>query len=123
MKKLLFVLVLLGFSHAWAQKIPNMLCTSQYIVHVNPVTFAVRRVEASNTQGIDLYRIENEELYISSAERNEYRYNKLTEIEKHRFYSGHKTLLFDKDYKTVISTHTYDDEIRVLKLRCVMKAK
>jgi hypothetical protein len=60
---------------------------------------------------------------ISSAERNEYRYNKLTEIEKFRFFSGHKTILFDKDYKTAISTHTYDDEIRVLKFRCTLKAK
>ena len=123
MKKLLFALMMLNLSSAWAQKIPNMLCTSQFVLHINPITFAARRAESSNAQGIDLYRIEKDELYISSAERNEYRYNKLTEIEKFRFFSGHKTLLFDKDYKTAISTHTYDDEIRVLKFRCVLKAK
>ena len=123
MKTLIFVMLMLNFSHAWAQKIPNMLCTSQFVVHINPTTFATRRNESSNTQGIDLYRIENEELYISSAERNEYRYNKLTEIEKFRFVSGHKTILFDKEYKTAISTHTYDDEIKVLKFRCTLKTK
>jgi hypothetical protein len=123
MKKLVFVMLMFALNQAWAQKIPNMLCTSQFVVHVNPITFAARRVESSNAHGTDLYRIENQELYISSNERNEYFYNKLTEVEKFRFISGHKTMLFDKDYKTAISTHTYDDEIRVLKLRCVLKAR
>ena len=34
MKKLLFVLLMLNVSHAWAQKVPNMLCTSQFVVHI-----------------------------------------------------------------------------------------
>jgi hypothetical protein len=123
MKKLLVVMLLLALSRAWAQKIPNMLCTSQFVVHINPITFTTKRVESSNTQGTDLYRIENQELYISSNERDEYLYSRLIEVEKSRFIGGHKTILFDKGYKTAISTHTYDDEIRVLKLRCVLKAR
>jgi hypothetical protein len=123
MKIIFFVLLLVSFGNTYAQKIPNMLCYQQVVVHINPKTFAIKKNETDNIKEIDLYRIENDELYISSASRNEYRYNKLVEIENLRFYSGHKTILFEKDFKNAISTHTYDDEIRVMKFQCLLKSK
>lgn len=123
MKAFLILVMLSSVGNIWAQKIPNLLCQTQFTLHINPITFAVRRVEPSSAQGIDVYRIENDELYISSLDKNEYRYNKLNEAEKFRFYGGHKTILFERDYKYAISTHTYDDDIRVLKLKCSVKSK
>ena len=123
MKIILFTLLIASYSNIYAQKIPNMLCHQQVVVHINPKTFVIKKTETDNINEIDLYRIENDELFISSPSRNEYRYNKIIEIENLRFYSGHKTILFEKDYKSAISTHTYDDEIRVIKFRCLLKSK
>jgi hypothetical protein len=123
MKKSFFALTLVALSSSYAQKIPNMLCHQQIVVYVNPKTFETRKTETNDIKRIDLYRIENDELYITSPTRAEYRYNKLNEIENLRFYGGHKTILFDKEYKSAISTHTYDDEIRVMKFKCSPKAK
>lgn len=123
MKIILFTLLLASYGNICAQKIPNMLCHQQLIVHINPKTFAIKKTDTDNIKEIDLYRIENDELFISSQSRKEYRYNKLVEIENLRFYSGHKTILFDKDYKSAVSTHTYEDDIRVMKIRCSLKSK
>ncbi len=123
MKIIFFTLLLASYSTVYAQKIPNMLCHQKVVVHINPKTFAIKKTETDDIKEIDFYRIENDELFISSASRNEYRYNKLIEIENLRFFSGHKTILFERDYKTAISTHTYDNEIRIIKFQCLLKSK
>lgn len=123
MKAIFFALLLTAYGNIYAQKIPNLLCHQQIVVNINPKTFAVKKTETDDIKEMDLYRIVNDELFISSPSRSEYRYNKLIEIEKLRFYSGHKTILFDKDFKSAISTHTYEDEIRVIKFRCLINSK
>ena len=123
MKTIFLALLILAGTNSFAQKLPNMLCYPQMVVHIEPKTFAIRKTTSSDIKEMDLYRIDKDELYIYSPTRAEYRYNTLIEIEDLRFYSGHKTLLFEKDYKSAISTHTYDDEIRVMKFQCSPKAK
>lgn len=119
MKKILLFTFVALLNTGYAQNLPNMICHQVSVVRINPTSFEAKKSETNNIQEMDIYKIEDGELFISSPNRSEYRYNKLVEIEKNRYYSGHKTLLFDKDYKSAISTHTYDDEIRVIKFRCL----
>ena len=123
MKAALFLLLTLSIGQAYSQQgIPDMVCHQLKIVHINPQSFAAK-TETDNIQEMNLYKISGGELFISSRDRKEYKYNKLVEIETFRYYAGHKTLLFTQDYSGLITTHTYDDEIRVGKFRCLAMKK
>jgi hypothetical protein len=122
-KKLIFLLLILSAGKAYSQSVPDMVCHQLKIVNINPQSFTVKKTETDNIKEMDLYKISGGELFISSPNRKEYKYNKLVEIDKLRYYAGHKTLLFTQDYSGLITTHTYDDEIRIGKFRCLTMKK
>jgi hypothetical protein len=122
-KSLFFLITILITGQAYSSRVPDMVCHQLKIVHINPQTFSVNKSETDNIKEMDLYKISGGELYVSSPSRKEYKYNKLVEIEKLRYYSGHKTLLFNQDFTSLITTHTYEDEIRVGKFRCLTMKK
>jgi hypothetical protein len=65
-----------------------------------------------------LYRFKAGDLYLSSPERSEYHYNKVVQQEPGRFSAGHKTLLFEGDFKRATFVHVYTDEIRISHVSC-----
>ena len=99
-----------------AQKLSEIICSQEAVLWVDPTTLKEKNITPDQTYR---FRIINKELFIFSEDQLEYKYNKIKEIEKYRFVSGHKTLLFNQDYTSLISSHLYYDEIRISKFKCI----
>jgi hypothetical protein len=94
-------------------QIPDMVLQEFKVLTVNSKTLKTETYESHT-----VYRISKGELYISSPDREEYLYGKVTEIEPNRFVVGHKTLLFtSKDFKTATLIHSNNTEVKVSKVR------
>lgn len=96
--------------------LPDLICHLSDTVQINPRNNNVVRYESR-----DVYRIHSGQLYISSPDRTEYRYNTISKVEHGRFVSGHKTIQFDA-YKTsfnvVTFVHVNFDEVRLSRGTC-----
>ena len=60
MKTIFLALLILASTNSFAQKLPNMLCYTQMVVHIDPKTFAIRKTTNSDIKEMDLYRIEKD---------------------------------------------------------------
>ena len=98
---------------SWAA-VPDLLCQELKVVLVNPVTLRTAEVKESRT----LYRFKAGDLYLSSPDLSEYRYNKVMQEEPTRYSAGHKTMLFENDFKRATFVHVYTDEIRISHVSC-----
>ena len=81
--------VAVGFARA---AVPDMLCHLQRQTIVDPIT-----LETAPSATREVYRFKDSELFISSAERPEYHYNKVLEVEPGKYVSGHKTLMLNSE--------------------------
>jgi hypothetical protein len=97
----------------WAA-IPDLLCQELKVVLLNPVTLRATEVTESRT----LYRFKTGELFLSNPDVKEYRYNKVVQQERLRFTVGHKTLLFENDFRRATFVHVYADEVRISHASC-----
>jgi hypothetical protein len=94
--------------------VPDLICQELRVVDVDPRSL---KVEAYDSR--TLYRFKSGQLFLSSPDRGEYLYNKVTQTEPLRFVSGHKTIQFESDvFRTVILVHTYLDDVRVSRGSC-----
>jgi hypothetical protein len=97
-----------------AGAVPDLICQELRVVQVDPRSLAVKEYESRT-----LYRFKSGNLYLSSPDRAEYLYSKVTEVEPMRYASGHKTLQFESaDFRTAIFVHSYRDEVRVSRASC-----
>ena len=95
--------------------VPNITCTEQQHRFINPLT-----LESTIHNWVTVYRFYNGDLFISSKDRAEYKYNKVDETEYLRYVSGHKTILFTTNkFTDAIIVHTADKlEVRVSHNKC-----
>lgn len=98
---------------SWA-RIPDLLCQELKVVLVNPATLRTTEVKQSRT----LYRFKAGDLFLSTPEVKEYRYNKVVQQETTRFIVGHKTLLFEEDFRRATFVHIYVDDVRISQVSC-----
>jgi len=115
MRLLVILLVLLAGKSAIAAP-PDLLCQEVKVLHIDPRALSVREYDSST-----IYRIKSGNLYISSPDRVEYMYNKVSEVEAMRYVSGHKVIQFEAgrpEYRSAIFVHTHLDEVRVSRARC-----
>ena len=94
----------------------NITCTEQQYRFIDPLT-----LKSTIYKGGTVYRFYNGDLFISSKDKAEYKYNKVVETEYlRRYVSGHKTILFDADkFTDVVIVHVADKlEVRVSHAKC-----
>ena len=115
MKRLALFFIATYFSgNGHAASIPDLVCQELKVVFVDPKSLATRSYDSRT-----IYRFKSGDLFLSSPDRVEYRYNEVTQVEPMRFMSGHKTLIFESDdYSSVVFVHTFGDEIRVSRATC-----
>jgi hypothetical protein len=94
--------------------IPDLVCQELQALQIDPRSLKVEAYESRT-----LYRFKGGKLYLSSPDRSEYLYNRVTETESLRYVSGHKTMHFESDsFRTLVLVHTYLDEVRVSRASC-----
>jgi hypothetical protein len=99
-----------------ATPIPDLMCHEGTVRLVDPRTLQVRDFDSSTT-----YRFTKQKLYLKSADRDEYLYGLLFEIEPGRYTVGHKTIYVStsESNRIVIQlTHVYNDEVRISLAKC-----
>lgn len=94
--------------------IPDLLCQELKVALLDPVTLRTTEVNESRT----LYRFKAGDLFLSSPQVKEYRYNQVVQQEPLRFSVGHKTLLFKSNFLRATFVHVYIDEVRVSHVSC-----
>ena len=112
--KQLPVIALLVIAPTVHASVPDLLCQELKVVLVNPVT--LRSTELKDTR--TLYRFKAGDLFLSTPDRSEYRYNNVQQQEPLRYSSGHKTLLFEADFRRGTFVHVYTDEVRISHVSC-----
>ena len=114
MRTLIAGLLVLYSGVAWGAQVPDLVCQELRVTHVDPKSLSVREDESRT-----LYRFRSGSLYLSSPDRAEYLYNKVSEAESMRYIAGHKTVIFEsEDFRTAILVHSYRDEVRVSRASC-----
>ena len=113
MKRLLAIALMVMAPTVYAS-VPDLICRELRVVLVNPGTLRTTELKDTRT----LYRFKAGDLYLSTPDRSEYRYNKVEQQEPSRYSSGHKTLLFEADFRRGTFVHVYTDEIRVSQVSC-----
>jgi hypothetical protein len=116
MRVLSLIFLLALSSVASARPVPDLVCRETRLVFVDPKTLGVQNQESQT-----IYRFKSGSLYIAPADRTEYLYNKVSEVEPMRYTSGHKVIQFEDDgsgFKTAILVHAYRDEVRVSRVTC-----
>lgn len=114
LRQLCFLVLALWLQSASGAAVPDLVCQELRVIQVDPRSLTVMEFESST-----LYRFRSGSLYLSSPDRTEYLYNKVTEVEPMRYVSGHKTLQFESaDFRTAIFVHSYLDEVRVSRAHC-----
>ena len=96
--------------------IPNITCTEQQYRFIDPLT-----LKSTIHKGGTVYRFYNGDLFLSSKDKVEYKYNNVVETEEYlRYVSGHKTILFDTDkFTDVVIVHAANKhEVRVFRAKC-----
>ena len=95
--------------------VPNITCTEQQYRFIDPLT-----LKSTIYKGGTVYRFYNGDLFLSSKDKAEYKYNKVVETEYLRYASGHKTILFDTNkFTDVVIVHAADKlEVRVSHAKC-----
>jgi hypothetical protein len=111
-------------------KIPDMVCdeiTTLYVTSPNPEELLIDAegvYETTQYMGRDkiptVLRFKDNKLYISSSDREEYLYNKVTEQEIGRYLSGYKTIIFGlgSDYKKGLVVHSDVAHVDVSRINC-----
>jgi hypothetical protein len=94
--------------------VPDLLCQELKVALLNPVTLRTTEVRESRT----LYRFKGGDLFLSGPDVKEYRYGRVVQQEPLRFGVGHKTLLFEDDFRRGTFVHVYTDEVRVSHASC-----
>jgi hypothetical protein len=106
-------------SLAAAAPLPDMSCTEQKVLQVQPGSLRSEQNVSSST-----YRFAAGKLFIQSGSEPEYAYNTVNEAEPGRYVSGHKIIYVrnvdSKDLQLQL-THVYKDEIRVSVAECKRK--
>ena len=114
MRQLCFLAFVLWLQSAANAAVPDLVCQELRVVQVDPRSLKVQEHESRT-----LYRFKSGHLYLSSADRTEYLYNKVIEVEPMRYVSCHKTLQFESaDFRTAIFVHSYRDEVRISRANC-----
>ena len=107
--------VLTGAAGGAHPSVPDLVCradSTSMTVHVS-----LRTVTHIST---DMYRFRRSKLYLSSADREEYFYGDVAQVDPLRFTSGYKTILFsDSTFRRAIVVHVDDVATRILRVRCV----
>ena len=116
MRLLCLIIFLAATSAAAARPVPDLVCRETRMVFIDPRSLAVQEQESQTA-----YRFKSGRLYITSTDRSEYLYNKVTEVEPNRYTSGHKVIQFEgngSEFDIAILVHTYRDEVRVSRVTC-----
>ena len=110
------LLFLTRFPVSAVAELPDLVCQELKVAHVDP-----RTLKSTEYESRTLYRFKSGKLFLSSPERSEYLYNAITEIEYHRFVSGHMTIIFeDSQFERVIFVHVNrHGEVQVSRAKCI----
>lgn len=116
MRSLLLALCLGASLGAIAAPVPNLICNEAKVVYVDP-----RSLDIGKSGSQTVYRFADGKLFLKPADRDEYLYGKVDELEPLRYGVGHKVVLFDgasSDFRSAVAVHTHRDEVRVSRLVC-----
>jgi hypothetical protein len=96
-------------------EMPDMVCQEIDKLYVNP-----SNMETAQYVGDTLFRFKDNKLYLSSSDREEYLYNKMTQQEYGRFLSGYKTIIFglSGEHKNGLVVHPDEHEVSVSRINC-----
>jgi hypothetical protein len=104
---------------ASARPVPDIICRETHFVFIDPRTLDVKEQKSQT-----IYRFAAGSMFITPADRGEYLYNKVVEVEPMRYTSGHKIIQFESSgtqFDTAILVHTHRDEVRVSRAVCAKK--
>ena len=103
-------------SSASARPVADLVCRETRAVFIDPKSLAVQERGSKA-----IYRFKSGSLYITPTDREEYLYNRITEVEPMRYTSAHKVIQFEgngSEFDTAILVRTYRDEVRVSRATC-----
>jgi hypothetical protein len=121
-KKAGFIYLLLTLNtQVQAGEHPPLLCYQSEKIQIDPVSFKATSLKGSDLKKLDLYRFEDNKMYISNPNQTEYFYDNLKLLEDFRYLSGKKIIMFSSNFQQVIVSHVASDELSTIKLKCIPK--
>ena len=114
--RIIFTLILLVTAQAAiSDVIPDLVCQEIKSKSIGLESLSsLEELKAKN-----LYKFKNGQLFLSSLDREEYLYGKVTEIEFGRYSSGYKTIVFSsKNFSAATVSHHDQTFVVISKLHC-----
>jgi hypothetical protein len=104
-----------------ASEHPSLLCYQSEKIQIDPISFKATSLKGLDIKKLDLYRFEDNKMYISNPNQTEYFYDNLKLLENFRYLSGRKIIMFSSNFQQVIVSHIASNELSTIKLKCFPK--
>jgi len=115
MRTIVIILMIFSPSSLFAADLPNLVCQETRKDHISTGTWE----GFGESQVKSLYKFVDNQLFLSSPIKEEYRYNSVVETGFRRYQSGYKTIVFiDSNFTVATVTHHDEFSIVVSKLQC-----